>query len=172
MRTVFLCGLLSLLTACANVWHNEQALEPSPAVHPALANGCACRQAAKPEPAPMVLQAPMPMRSFNIEAVHFAIDKAELLPTAMPKLQEILDSIHHLHPQTVVVEGHTDSTAGLDYNQALSIRRAESVKAYLVNAGIDAAIIRIEGHGETQPISSNATKTGRQQNRRVEVTLQ
>jgi OOP family OmpA-OmpF porin len=54
----------------------------------------------------------------------------------------------------------------------LSIRRAESVKAYLVNAGIDAAIIRIEGHGETQPISSNATKTGRQQNRRVEVTLQ
>ena len=67
------------------------------------------------------------------------------------------------------VIGHTDSTGDEDYNMGLSVRRAEAVRDYLVSRGIDSSIIDVSGLGETSPISSNATREGRAQNRRVEI---
>jgi OOP family OmpA-OmpF porin len=67
----------------------------------------------------------------------------------------------------VVVEGHTDSTGSEAYNQALSERRAESVRQHLVDAGIPASIITAKGFGEGSPIDTNATAEGRANNRRV-----
>ena len=69
----------------------------------------------------------------------------------------------------LAVTGHTDSTGSDKYNQALSERRAQSVTNYLVENGIDSKRIETMGMGESQPIASNATESGRSQNRRVEL---
>jgi OOP family OmpA-OmpF porin len=67
------------------------------------------------------------------------------------------------------VEGHTDATGGEAHNQQLSQKRADAVKAYLVTAGIDSARLTTAGLAATVPVSSNATESGRAQNRRVEL---
>ncbi len=67
--------------------------------------------------------------------------------------------------------GHTDSIGTDAYNQKLSVRRAEAVKAYLVSKGIEKNRVYTEGKGKKQPIASNATKEGRAKNRRVEIEV-
>jgi outer membrane protein OmpA-like peptidoglycan-associated protein len=69
------------------------------------------------------------------------------------------------------VEGHTDSVGGDDYNQQLSEQRAMSVRDYLTHAGIPVASVTSRGFGKTQPVASNTTGSGRQQNRRVELVI-
>ncbi len=71
----------------------------------------------------------------------------------------------------VKVVGHTDSRGSVAYNQRLSERRAASVRNYLVQMGIPASMITAFGEGEMNPVASNATKAGRQQNRRVNITI-
>jgi OOP family OmpA-OmpF porin len=73
--------------------------------------------------------------------------------------------------EVVVAVGHTDSVGTDTYNQKLSIRRAEAVKAYLVSKGIEANRVYTEGKGESQPIASNKTAAGRLKNRRVEIEV-
>jgi len=70
----------------------------------------------------------------------------------------------------VLVEGHTCSIGPADYNQGLSERRAAAVAEYLVSQGIRPDAIRQVGFGETRPAADNATRAGREQNRRVELT--
>ena len=67
------------------------------------------------------------------------------------------------------VIGHTDSDGSEEYNQALSIRRANAVKDFMVSEGIDASIIDVSGKGELSPIADNRTREGRALNRRVEI---
>ena len=67
--------------------------------------------------------------------------------------------------------GHTDSVGAEEYNMGLSVRRATSVKNYIVDQGVDAGIIDVSGKGESMPIASNDTAAGRAQNRRVEVNI-
>src|ERR1019366_5507849 len=69
------------------------------------------------------------------------------------------------------VEGHTDSVGGDEYNQELSEHRAQSVRDYFVQQGISAGTIEYRGFGKSEPIASNDTAEGRQQNRRVELVL-
>jgi outer membrane protein OmpA-like peptidoglycan-associated protein len=71
----------------------------------------------------------------------------------------------------VRIDGHTDAQGSDAYNQALSDRRAASVRAALAAMGVDGSRIEAIGHGETKPLADNRTAAGRQQNRRVEVTL-
>ena len=71
----------------------------------------------------------------------------------------------------IIAVGHTDSVGSDAYNQKLSVRRAESVKAYLVSKGIEANRIYTEGKGEMQPVADNKTREGRAKNRRVEVEV-
>ena len=71
----------------------------------------------------------------------------------------------------VDVIGHTDSTGPEEYNEQLSLRRATSVKNYLVDQGVDPGIIDVSGKGETMPIADNGTRAGRAQNRRVEINV-
>lgn len=73
--------------------------------------------------------------------------------------------------RTTLIEGHTDSIGSNDYNQGLSQRRADAVKTYLVAQGIDASRVIASGKGESTPVGSNTSATGRQQNRRVEVII-
>jgi outer membrane protein OmpA-like peptidoglycan-associated protein len=69
------------------------------------------------------------------------------------------------------VEGHTDSVGGDDYNQQLSEHRSESVREYLTAQGMASGSVTSKGFGKTQPVASNDTASGRQQNRRVELVI-
>ena len=87
----------------------------------------------------------------------------------------VLDSVvlvlQEFNKTLIVVAGHTDSSGSDALNQSLSERRAQSVSTYLNNAGVIIDRIEVIGFGETQPVASNNTKTGKELNRRVEITL-
>ena len=107
----------------------------------------------------------------NLSDVLFDTGSATLKPGAREKLARvagILSSHPDLH---IEVEGHTDNVGGDDYNQRLSERRADSVQAYLLQQRIPPTAVDTEGFGESKPVATNDTATGRQQNRRVELVV-
>ena len=101
----------------------------------------------------------------------FAVDSANLRPDLRADLFTLADSLRRYPDSTVQILGHTDNTGTAAYNQGLSERRAQSVAAVLVNAGVPAGRLRTFGAGENQPIASNLTPEGRQQNRRVDIVI-
>ena len=107
------------------------------------------------------------------EAVLFDTEKADIKPAAAATLQQITASIGQRYAtQQVRVMGFADSRGDKNYNRELSEKRAEAVKNYLTSAGkIDAARVSVEPMGEAQPVASNATAAGRQENRRVEIAV-
>ncbi len=107
----------------------------------------------------------------NLSDVLFDSGSAAIKPGAREKLSR-LSGILSSHPELqLAVEGHTDSQGELASNQRLSERRAESVRGYLVDQKIAAASLGASGFGEEQPVATNDTAAGRQQNRRVEVVV-
>jgi len=107
----------------------------------------------------------------NLSDVLFDTGSAVLKPGAREKLARVA-GIVLTHPDLrLQVEGHTDGVGGADYNQRLSESRAESVRTYLVSQGIASNTVTTRGFGDTQPVASNDTAGGRQQNRRVELIV-
>lgn len=90
----------------------------------------------------------------------------------LPVLGSVADVLKEFNKTTITVSGHTDSTGASDYNQTLSENRAESVKSYLVQQGIPSGRVNARGYGKRYPVASNATASGREQNRRVELKLE
>lgn len=117
---------------------------------------------------------------FNLGAhTLFDTNKSVLRPAGQAELKELAMKIKKgtelgkIKKVTGIrVTGHTDSRGSVAYNQGLSERRAASVRNALVNLGIPAGIISANGEGEMNPVASNDTAAGRQQNRRVEVAVQ
>lgn len=107
----------------------------------------------------------------NMSDVLFKTASFELLPGARERLAKVSGIVLAYPSLHLQVEGHTDSVGGDDYNQALSEKRAGAVRAYLIQQGISADSIEAHGFGKTEPIASNDTAEGRQQNRRVELVL-
>ena len=129
--------------------------------------------APRPAPAPAPAPAPVPVSekvTYSADAF-FDFDKAVVKPEAKAKLDELVAQIRNINLEVVIAVGHTDSIGSDAYNQRLSVRRAEAVKAYLVSKGIEANRIYTEGKGEKQPIADNKTAAGRAKNRRVEVEV-
>jgi outer membrane protein OmpA-like peptidoglycan-associated protein len=108
---------------------------------------------------------------YTLDAVFFEVDQATLLPEGKRKIEEFSRIIQQYGSRTVLIEGHTDNTGDKAYNQSLSERRAKAVRDILVAQGISSSRLITKGFGETRPVSSNATKQGRQQNRRVEIVI-
>ncbi|HEY8087093.1 MAG TPA: OmpA family protein [Polyangiaceae bacterium] len=105
-------------------------------------------------------------------SVLFVTNKSDLLPAAQIKLGEVADALSQQDTESkIVVEGYTDSQGGAAYNQALSERRAQSVRDYLVSRGISADRVSSQGFGLGRPIGDNATPEGRANNRRVEIVV-
>ena len=101
----------------------------------------------------------------------FDIDKTDVKPVAQASLKKLALSLQN-NPQTnILVVGHTDSTGTAAHNMDLSIRRAGSVKSYLITAGVNGSRLNTQGKGETEPIADNRTSEGRAQNRRVEIVI-
>jgi len=107
----------------------------------------------------------------NMSDVLFDTAKYSLRPGAREKLARVAGIISGHPGLKLDVEGHTDSVGGDDYNQQLSEHRATAVRDYLTHAGIPMDSVTAKGFGKTQPVASNETNTGRQQNRRVELIV-
>lgn len=101
----------------------------------------------------------------------FDVDKSDLKSAAMTNIQNLATSMKNNPKTEILVIGHTDADGSDAYNQALSQRRARSVKNYAVMQGIQGSRLSIEGRGETEPIASNETASGKAQNRRVEIVI-
>ena len=123
-----------------------------------------------PAPEPEVTPPPKPrvVEKVVLNAVLFDFDKATIKPEFVPVLDEAVAIIKKYPGKKVTIEGNTDSVGTESYNIDLSLRRAGSVKTYLVNKGIPASQLETMGYGEEQPVADNSSREGRQKNRRVE----
>lgn len=101
----------------------------------------------------------------------FPVDESALNATSKSNLTELAETLKKYDETNILVEGHTDNTGPDDYNMDLSRRRAYSVEDYLTANGISKERMEISAYGEMQPIATNETEAGRQQNRRVEVAI-
>jgi OmpA-OmpF porin, OOP family len=108
--------------------------------------------------------------SFAADAL-FDFDKAILKAEGKAKMDDMVSKMKGINLEVIIAVGHTDSIGTDEYNQKLSIRRAEAVKAYLQGKGIEANRIYTEGKGEKQPVADNKSAAGRAQNRRVEIEV-
>ena len=104
--------------------------------------------------------------SFNLD-VEFETDSAQIRPGFQEDIEDLAEFLTEFANTQVLLGGHTDSVGSAAYNQTLSQKRADAVKRALVWQGIDASRIEAVGFGEARPIADNATRAGREQNRRV-----
>lgn len=107
----------------------------------------------------------------TLDGIMFGSNQATLAPGGMHRLNQLV-SFLKAHPERrVTIEGYTDSMGSASRNLELSQRRAEAVRSFLIQNGVDATRIIATGYGEASPIAPNTTEAGRLQNRRVEVII-
>jgi OOP family OmpA-OmpF porin len=133
-------------------------------------------KAVEAPPAPKAAPAPAPQTPAASKVTYaadafFDFDKATLKPAGKAKLDDLVGKVKGINLEVIIAVGHTDSVGSDVYNQKLSVKRAESVKAYLVSKGIEKNRIYTEGKGEKQPVADNKTTEGRAKNRRVEIEV-
>ena len=156
--------------ASGDVWKNSTGLcwrdaNWTPAT---AAPGCDGAVAAAPKAAAPVAAASKVTYAAD---AFFDFDKSVLKPAGKAKLDDLVSKVKGINLEVIIAVGHTDSIGTDAYNQKLSVRRAESVKAYLVSKGIEKNRIYTEGKGEKQPVADNSTDEGRAKNRRVEIEV-
>lgn len=137
-----------------------EAPAPAPAVAPAT-----------PAPAPVAPPVASTQKITYAADAFFDFDKSVLKPEGKAKLDDVASKVKNINLEVIIAVGHTDSIGSDAYNQKLSVRRAEAVKAYLVSKGIDKSRVYTEGKGEKQPVADNKTAAGRAKNRRVEIEV-
>lgn len=145
--------------------------KPAPAAAPAAAPAPApAAKPAAPAPAPAAAPAAATKVTYAADAF-FDFDKAVLKADGKAKLDDLVGKVKGINLEVVIAVGHTDSVGADAYNQKLSVKRAEAVKAYLVSKGIEKNRVYTEGKGESQPVADNKTGAGRAKNRRVEIEV-
>ncbi|MEO7117304.1 MAG: outer membrane protein OmpA [Caldimonas sp.] len=144
---------------------------PTPAPAPRPAPAPAPATPAKAPAAAAVVVAPTSEKVTFAADAFFDFDKSVLKPEGRAKLDDLVSKMSGLNLEVIIAVGHTDSVGTEAYNQKLSIRRSEAVKAYLVSKGVEKNRVYTEGKGEKQPVASNKTAEGRAKNRRVEIEV-
>ena len=151
----------------------DGALAPAPAPVPVAPAPVA--RAAEPAPAPAPAApalAPAAATTVTYAAdAFFDFDTSELKADGKAKLDDLAQKVKAINLEVIIAVGHTDSVGTDSYNQKLSVRRSEAVKAYLITKGIEKNRIYTEGKGEKQPVADNKTSEGRSKNRRVEIEV-
>lgn len=107
--------------------------------------------------------------AFNLSGNNFDFRSSDLKPEAKVQLKKAAEAILKNPSVNVLIQGHTDSSGNAKRNDKLSLRRADSVKAFLVEQGVEESRISTEGLGSAKPVADNNTEKGRAQNRRVEI---
>lgn len=134
------------------------------AAAPAAAPAAAARPAAPVAP-------PAATKVTYAADAFFDFNKSVIKPEGKAKLDDLVGKIKDINLEVIIAVGHTDSVGSDAYNQKLSVRRSEAVKAYLVSKGIEKNRVYTEGKGEKQPVADNKTAEGRAKNRRVEIEV-
>jgi OOP family OmpA-OmpF porin len=145
-----------------------QKAEPAPAPAPAAAPAPAPKAAPAPAPAPQPAAASKVTYAAD---AFFDFNKAVLKAEGKAKLDDLVAKVKNINLEVIIAVGHTDSVGSDAYNQKLSVKRSEAVKAYLVSKGIEKNRVYTEGKGEKQPVADNKTAEGRAKNRRVEIEV-
>ena len=156
--------------ATAAVGCDGAIVAPKPAPAPVVAAPAPVVAAPAPAPAPAPPPPPPAATKVTYAAdAFFDFDKSVLKPEGKAKLDDLIGKVKGINLEVIIAVGHTDSIGTDAYNQKLSVRRSEAVKAYLVSKGIEKNRVYTEGKGEKQPVADNKTKEGRAKNRRVEI---
>lgn len=150
----------------------DGAAKPPPPPPPAPAPRAAA-PAPAPAPARPVAAAPRPAAQKVTYAADtfFDFDKYVIKPEGKAKLDDLVAKTKGINLEVIIAVGHTDNIGTVAYNQALSERRANAVKEYLVSKGVEKNRVYTEGKGLKNPIASNSTAEGRAKNRRTEIEV-
>ena len=164
--------------ASGDCWRNASwtPATAAPGCGPAPAAPAPAPKAVEAPPAPKAAPAPAPQAPAASKVTYaadafFDFDKATLKPAGKAKLDDLVGKVKGINLEVIIAVGHTDNVGSDVYNQKLAVKRAESVKAYLVSKGIEKNRIYTEGKGEKQPVADNKTTEGRAKNRRVEIEV-
>ena len=124
-----------------------------------------------PPPPPPPPPAPVSEKVTFAADAFFDFDKSVLKPEARSKLDDLVSKTAGINLEVIIAVGHTDAIGTDGYNQKLSVRRSDAIKAYLVSKGVEKNRVYTEGKGEKQPVADNKTTEGRAKNRRVEIEV-
>ena len=163
------CWRNNFWTPATAVAECDGALKPPPA--PAAAAPEAPAASPAPAAAPAVVPVPVSEKVTFAADAFFDFDKSVLKPEGKAKLDDVVSKLGSINLEVIIAVGHTDSVGTDAYNQALSVRRSEAVKSYLIGKGVDKNRVYTEGKGEKQPVADNKTSDGRAKNRRVEIEV-
>ena len=144
---------------------------PAPVVAPPVAAAPPPPSVVAPVAPPAPPAPPVATKVTYAADAFFDFNKSVIKPEGKAKLDDLVGKIKDINLEVIIAVGHTDSVGGDAYNQKLSIRRSEAVKAYLVSKGIEKNRVYTEGKGEKQPVADNKTSEGRAKNRRVEIEV-
>lgn len=145
-------------------------LDPTPA-YPPIAPPPTPEPTPSPQPVEEEVEIPAVSRRIVLRGINFDFNSSEIRADSAPVLDEAVNQLAANPDVEIMVIGHTDSIGSAEYNQGLSVRRAEAVYRFLVNRGIAPERLSVKGMGKSSPVADNATADGRARNRRVELKV-